>query len=386
MRVGGGLLVGALASGAMAAAAMGTAPPAEASCVAAGGWFSIGSGCVATSPGDFALAIGPGATATADGGSNTAIAWGVGAMATATGVHNTAMAIGNAATGGDSGAEELSRVSTRTVAVAGQPTKVAAAAAEGMQPVQSYNTAIAIGNGAQSRASGVRSTAISNGTEANATARGVQNFAYSRGTRATSQAISGRNNTAIAIGNPDVVEGPNTKAELASGREIVQNTTAVAGDLAGAGGAQAPRAAAPDQSSDNNTAIAVGNGTVARAGTGSGNYASALGNRSIALAQGGDRNRAIVRGNDSRAGAGALGKAGGAEASALAAIGAGDGTSNGNTAIAVGNRNTAVAGPGNGNVARVFGSRSTARATGEKQRVTSVGVGVDKPAKEQAAK
>ncbi len=375
-RIGGGLLIGALASGALAAGALSTAGQAQASCVSAGGWFSIGSGCTTTNPGDFALAIGPGATATASGGANTAISWGVGASASATGVHNTAIAIGNAATGGDAGDPRALARSTNTVAVAGsQPYNLAA---DGTQTVQTNNTAIAIGNGAQSFAGGVHSTAISNGTQANATAQGVRNLAYARGTQASARALGGSDNTAIAIGNP--VDTPDTRA-IAAG-PTSRPTQAYAGDVSEivAGG----KANIVDQTtqSSHNTAIALGNGAIAAAGNGNDNYARAVGVRSAAGAFGGNRNRAVVLGNDSTAVAGGRPISGAEEAVAKAE----PQTSDGNTAVVVGSNSRAQAGPGNGNRARVFGNNSSARATGVRQRVTAIGNDVHKPADDAAQK
>ncbi len=97
-RLAGGVVIGALASGAMALGALGSAGDANATCVSAGGWFTIGSGCTTTDPGDFALAIGRGATATATGGENTALAFGNAASATAQGFHNVAVGSGLGAT------------------------------------------------------------------------------------------------------------------------------------------------------------------------------------------------------------------------------------------------------------------------------------------------
>src|SRR6195952_1389200 len=89
-RLCGGLFIGTLASGAVAVCAPSSAGDANATCVSAGGWFTVGSGCTTSAPGDFALAIGEGAVATATGGGNLAVSWGVGASATAVGKNNTA--------------------------------------------------------------------------------------------------------------------------------------------------------------------------------------------------------------------------------------------------------------------------------------------------------
>src|ERR1700752_3448713 len=93
-RLGGGFMVGALASGALAVGALTSAGDANASCVSAGGWFSMGSGCTTTDPGDFAIAMGEGATAYASGGRNTAISFGAGANTNAVGTDNTAVGLG----------------------------------------------------------------------------------------------------------------------------------------------------------------------------------------------------------------------------------------------------------------------------------------------------
>ncbi len=382
-RAGGGLLIGALTSGVLAAGALSTAGEADASCVSAGGWFKIGKGCETTKPGDFALAIGPGATATATGGFNTAFSFGQGAVATAVGkfnsasakginaraeaiggYNNTAIAIGDAAADGGGGAEvELARASTGTYASAGNGLMKLA---DGSETAQNHgNTAIAIGNSARSLATG------------------VHNFAAAWGIQATAQAIGGRNNTAIAIGNPDEANvGGGGGAEQRAAARLIP-TTAIAGNV------RAVEATARDtereQSSDNNTAIAIGNGTRAGAGDGSQNFAKALGNRSVAAALGGNWNRALVFGDDSIASAGLPinipGMPNTDERYRLTAIERKQ--SNGNTAVVAGNNSVAVAGDGLRNLARVFGNRSTALAEGVKQRVTSIGNDVHKPPKKQ---
>jgi hypothetical protein len=392
-RVGGGLLIGALTSGVLAAGALSTAGEADASCVSAGGWFKIGKGCETTKLGDFALAIGPGATATATGGFNTAFSFGQGAVATAIGkfnsasargvgaraeaiggYNNTAIAIGDAADGGGStDPEQLRMAPTGAYASAGNGLKKLA---DGSEAEQSHgNTAIAIGNSARSSASGVHSFASALGTLANANASGVRNVASAWGIQATAQAIGGRNNTAIAIGNPDEVTGGGTEERVAA---RLTPTTAVAGNLRAT--EAAARLAEQEQSSDNNTAIAIGNGTRAGAGDGSQNFAKALGNRSVAAALGGDWNRALVFGNDSIASAGRRinvpGMPSTPETYRIAAIERE--SKDGNTAVVAGNRSVAVA-DGLRNLARVFGNRSTALAEGEKKRVTVVGNDVNLP-------
>jgi hypothetical protein len=394
-RVGGGLLIGALTSGVLAAGALSTAGEADASCVSAGGWFKIGNGCETTKPGDFALAIGPGATATATGGFNTAFSFGQGAVATAVGkfnsasasgdgaraeavggYNNTAIAIGDAADGGGSSDPEQLRMAPRgAYASAGSGLKKLA---DGSEAEQSHgNTAIAVGNSARSSASGVHSFASALGTLANANASGVRNTASAWGIQATARAIGGRNNTAIAIGNPDEDSaGGGGPKERAAARLIP--TTAVAGNVR-ATEAEA-REAEQEQSSDNNTAIAIGNGTRAGAGDGSQNFAKALGNRSVAAAIGGDWNRALVFGDDSIASAGRRinlpGVPNNPETYLVAAIEREP--KDGNTAIVAGNKSVAVA-DGLRNLARVFGNRSTALAEGVKKRVTVIGNDVNPP-------
>ncbi|RDH78862.1 hypothetical protein DVS77_09680 [Mycolicibacterium moriokaense] len=333
-RLGGGILIGALASGAVAIGALGSAGQANATCVSAGGWFSIGSGCTTTDRGDFALAIGPGATASASGGRNTAIAWGASATATAEGVHNvaigggleatalaigghdnTAIAIGNPGPGYDGGGmqAELSAAPKLrpTLAVAGSlPTDTRANASLAAAPEPSHNTAIAIGNGTRAGAFG------------------------------------GNNNFASAVGNAD-------------------QATAVGGD--------------------NNVAIVHGNNSNAAAGTGPGGVdtpeEAAKASAAISRARS-SNNVAIVRGNHSQALAGAV--AGPSmNYFARAADPAADNSTDGNSAIVRGNYSQASAGGGPRNRARVFGNRSSARAIGSDQNVTSKGDDVHNPPAEK---
>ena len=209
-RLGGGLVIGALASGALAVGALSSAGQADASCVSAGGWFSIGSGCTTTAPGDFALAIGEGATATADGGRNTAISIGTGATSSAVGYHNTAIAIGDALGAGGGGTTNnraaVGMVSGQTVAIAGgSAVKYAAdGTALATTGVDSNNTAIAIGGGARATAAfgnNNYASAVGEGSIAGA-GRGNNNRAIARGVQAEASAIGGDNNTAIAVGDP----------------------------------------------------------------------------------------------------------------------------------------------------------------------------------------
>ena len=169
-RLCGGLFIGTLASGAMAVGALSSAGDANATCVSAGGWFTVGSGCTTSAPGDFALAIGEGAVATATGGGNLAVSWGVGASATAVGKNNTAIAIGNAIDtgGGTSPEQSLAAASGRTTAIAGASN--VKLAADG-RPVDSNNTAIAIGGGARAvaaRGNGNYASAVGELSRANA--------------------------------------------------------------------------------------------------------------------------------------------------------------------------------------------------------------------------
>jgi hypothetical protein len=380
----------------MAAGALGSAGEAQASCVSAGGWFSIGNGCTTTKFGDFALAIGPGATATAAGGFNTAFSMGEGAVAyavgkfnsaTAKGIaaraeavggwRNTAIAIGDAAADDNGTDPQQARyIRTGAYAVAGNnPLRRLADGSEEQVPNHG-NTAIAIGNSARSGASGVHSTAYSLGTGAIAEARGIFNRAFAKGTQAGAWAIDGRNNTAIAIGDP--AEAPNDggdPAERASVRLLT--TRAGAGNLDSLGGGKAEKLQqdpGTSVSGDNNTAISIGNGSVAGAGNGSRNYARVLGNRSVAGALGGNGNRALVFGDDSTASAGRARNAATEAETRMAAE-----PSNGNTAIVKGNESRAFAGPGLRNLARVIGDRSTARAQGVKQRDTVTGDDVNPP-------
>jgi hypothetical protein len=371
--------MGTLASGAMAIGALSSAGDANATCVSAGGWFTVGSGCTTSAPGDFALAIGEGAVATATGGGNLAVSWGVGASATATGKNNTAIAIGNAIDsggGGTSPEQSLAAMSGRTTAIAGASN--VKLDADG-RPVDSNNTAIAIGSGAQAtaaRGNGNYASAVGELSRANA-GTGDRNRAIARGVEAQASAGGGDGNTAIAIGNPVPVDDRGTDSTLAAFRRT-QPTVAQAGSL----GLLNPRAelAEPDQTvtSNNNTAISRGDGTITRAGDGSNNYASATGNRSGASASGGNGNRATVRGNDSFAVAGAdiLTRS----TATRAALEDGDNTGNRNTATVRGNGSVAVAGPGDGSRATVTANDSSARAR-DGARVTVRRDHVDSPRK-----
>lgn len=390
-RVGGSLLIGALASGAFAAGALGTAGEAEATCVSAGGWFSIGKGCSTEKFGDFAFAIGPGAQATAAGGFNTAIAWGAGAVSEAFGKFNNAIAIGDAAEVDDGGMNALAAKERRgayaSVGVNPERYKLADSSVQETRG----STAIAIGNSARSTAVGLNSFASARGALAEAEARGVRNVASSWGTQAIARAIGGKNNTAIAIGDPDAFvplgESGGLPEQRFEARKIP--TTAIAGNLrsAEATAARAIEVAEPEQSSDNNFAIAIGNGTRAGAGDGSNNYARALGNRSVAAASGGNWNRALVLGHDSVASAGRpIGILGLPGSSDPATYRIAVKQSNGNTASVTGNGSAAVAGPGLRNLASVFGNRSSLVAQGERKRATLIGNDINDPRKDTPKK
>jgi hypothetical protein len=384
-RIGGGLVIGALASGAFALASLGSAGDANATCVSAGGWFTLGHGCTTTAPGDFALAIGPGATANASGGMNTAISWGAGANTTAEGVHNvaigaglgataqavgrdnTAIAIGDPSTGGSGGGMQnlAARPAYRpATAIAGAPVNQRADAADlAAQPQYSHNTAIAIGNGAQAGAG-----------------LGNNNFASAVGADSRATASGGDNNKALVFGD---------------------GSQAVAGQ--GAVAAPVPYltsdVALSRPQSNNNIAIVRGNGSSAIAGGGDNNKAAVFGDGSHAIAgQGGftdtsaqeraisvsrlpsNNNVAVVRGNDSTAYAGAVASRRSDSETRLALQ---PNSNNNNIATVLGNHSQAYAGDGNGNRARVIGSRSSAAAFGGHRTVTSVGDDVHKPAEEK---
>jgi hypothetical protein len=144
------------------------------------------------------------------------------------------------------------------------------------------------------------------GDSANATTNGTNDFALAVGEQASASATGGDNNLAIAIGNPDtppdvlpLAVAPNKAFSLVAVRRA---TTAVAGAPRLIARAAAPTGfAAVAVSYNNNTAIAIGNGTAAGAGLGSNNSAAAIGNRDTANAFSGDNNTAIVLGTDSLA-------------------------------------------------------------------------------------
>jgi hypothetical protein len=94
-RRAGTLLLGAAASGALAVGALSQAGQANATCLSVSG-FDIGKGCTSTQD-TIAVAIGPGATASAIGGLfGSAFALGKDASASST-VVGTAVAVGNGA-------------------------------------------------------------------------------------------------------------------------------------------------------------------------------------------------------------------------------------------------------------------------------------------------
>jgi hypothetical protein len=364
-RVGGGLVIGALASGALAVGALSAAGDANASCVAAGGWFRIGSGCTATAPGDFAIAFGEGATAYASGGWNTAISFGtdattnavgkgntaigrgLGATAGAYGNDNTAIAIGDGAAPAGGGAQRASMASRRpTTAIAGtpnvEPGGTKKLASGGAAAVDSHNTAIAIGDGAGAAAGG-----------------GNNNYARAMG----------ENSIAVAgYDRPRMVPAPElARAAITATPETFNNNTAIAeGDDSEAravlGNNNTARARGTNSHAlaggvivpdDTNTLIAVGGGTVLR---GSNNSASVRGNNSRALA-GGPAAQLRAFGSTARATALSI---------------------DNNTASVRGNDSLAAAGPGSGSRARVIANNSSARAR-DGERVTVRRDNVDPP-------
>jgi hypothetical protein len=378
------LVIGALASGAFALASLGSAGDANATCVSAGGWFTLGNGCTTSAPGDFALAIGPGATATASGGMNTAISWGAGANTTAEGVHNvaigaglgataqavgrdnTAIAIGDPSTGGSGGGMQnlaaKQQLSRPTTAIAGASLNQRADAAElAAQPQYSHNTAIAIGNGAQAGAG-----------------LGNNNFASAVGADSRATASGGDNNTALVFGDgSQAVAGqgavaapvPYLTSDLAVSRPQSNNNIAIVrgdGSSAVAGGG------------DNNKAAVFGDGSHAIAGQGGGFTDTGAQERAVSVSRlPSNNNVAVVRGNNSTAYAGVAARQFN-DTRARAVQGPSDdpeatSIDNNNVATVVGNQSHAYAGYGDNNRARVFGTNSRASAFGGNRHVTTVG-------------
>ena len=91
-RLGGGVLLGAVASGALAVAALSSAGVANATCASISG-VGNGNGCT-TSGTSFAVGLGPNTAASAQGTLNGSIAAGNGAVAATQGTANLAVATG----------------------------------------------------------------------------------------------------------------------------------------------------------------------------------------------------------------------------------------------------------------------------------------------------
>jgi hypothetical protein len=143
----GGLMLSALASGAMAIGSVSSAPEANATCVSAWG-LGNGRGCETTNIGDFAIAIGPGATARASGGFNTAMSFGRRAQSSATGgFGNFALAAGNPAPSVVTGNPD--QVTTAQAGTGKSP-----GFANGDFAGGNRNAAIALGNGSYAGAGG----------------------------------------------------------------------------------------------------------------------------------------------------------------------------------------------------------------------------------------
>jgi hypothetical protein len=341
-RLGGGLLMGALTSATLAVTAVGTAGEANATCVSAGG-FHIGSGCTTSSPGDFALAIGKGATATATGGRNVAIAWGTGASAMASGgTGNTAIAIGNTPSG-STGAQNLAGMQVRgTTAIAGTDDTASKDALAVRQP-SNNNTAIAIGVGTRANAGyGNGNTARAIGTNVRATA--------GQGNRNVAEVFGSDGSTADAgngDGNLAIVHGDNSHGTAGVGSRSTTPSATLRADIS-------------DTSSNGgnyNVAIVHGNESTATASGGNFNRATVFGDRSIANA-----GRGLVR---------YLSKE---DVSS---------TSNRNNASVVGNDSVANAGPGDDSRASVSGNNSSASARlGQRVRVHGNNVNPPKGAAE----
>jgi hypothetical protein len=229
--------------------------------------------------------------------------------------------------------------------------------------------------------------AIGLGPNTTATANGGFDTAIAIGADASAIADFGTHNTAIAIGNP----GPNTAAFMGQ----VVPTSAQAGF--------APSVTTGGPSS-NNTALALGDGSVAQATFGSGSFATAVGNGAVALANFGDNNNAIAIGINSGASAAHgdnnVAQVVGVGSTAFAVQGnnnvarvVGDNSeaiasgnlvtlapNNNNVATVFGNGSTAMAQFGDFNTARVFGNNSTASALNANNlTVTAIGNNVHKP-------
>jgi hypothetical protein len=182
---GGLLLLGAAASCALAAAALSSAGSAHATCVSING-IGNGGGCT-SSPTSFAVGLGPGTTADAQGFFNGAFSVGADAETTSTGVGNFAAAVGNRGLNGS--------------VMAVVPTD---AVAKG-----TFNRAIAFGNGSGSAAIGTNGTAflLGNGSDAIAAGSvpppftsGDSNTAFTLGNFSSASAI-GNHHLALAFGN-----------------------------------------------------------------------------------------------------------------------------------------------------------------------------------------
>jgi hypothetical protein len=193
-----GSLLLGVAVSALAVGALGGAGSANASCVSFSG-LNSGSGCKTANFGDTAIGIGNTGAVEASGGFNTAIAVGTGTQATAiNGQFNTAVAIGNAGYNNVYG-----------------PDTAAAAYANG-----TGNTAFAMGTGSVAGANGVLSTATvigsgstaitggegvtSHGSLNRALVLGDNSFALAAGGDSTKGLSGIGNNSAMAVGNGSV--------------------------------------------------------------------------------------------------------------------------------------------------------------------------------------
>jgi hypothetical protein len=222
-RRGSRLLLSAVASGALAVGALNPAGVANASCASFSG-VNIGAGCT-SSFSSFALAIGPNATATANGGLDTALAIGNNASAgVLQGSLNGAVALGN---------KSLVQISSghldALLAVGNQ--------AQSCNDFGTGNLAIAIGNPGSNDYTGpplgderppqaTNTYAYTSGTFNRALALGKGALAWSTGHEVNGTALAlgpgnyaitlnQHNNTALAVGNRNTAIANNKPHTLA---------------------------------------------------------------------------------------------------------------------------------------------------------------------------
>lgn len=167
-RIGGGLLLGAVASGALAVGALGSAGEAYATCASVSG-VNNGNGCVTTVGPNIAVGIGDNTKATAAGFGNLAVSMGKNATTIAEGTGNVAIAVGAPGPG-------IQGPNTPTQSYA----------------IGTFNRSVSLGDGTAS---------LTNGLNNNALAVGNGSVAASVGSQVGFFGTPGSNNTAITIGN-----------------------------------------------------------------------------------------------------------------------------------------------------------------------------------------